>query len=451
MSENYSDYTISFNYEQRLAEYDIKGSIAHSRMLAKQNIISDSDNEKIINGLNIVLDEIKSEKIKWNKDLEDIHMNIEFRLTELIGDTGAKLHTARSRNDQISLDMRMYVKDLNNQAINLLIKLVNTLINLAEDNISFILPGYTHLQRAQPILLSHHLLAYAEMFYRDINRFHESFERVDVMPLGSGALAGLPYNLDREFVSKQLGFAKVSNNSIDAVSDRDFILDYNYSSSVTMMHISRLCEELIIWSTDEFGFIKLSKEFTTWSSIMPQKRNPDFAELARGKTGRVYGNLFALFTILKGLPLAYNRDMQEDKEGFFDTADTINSTLDILVSMIGTTQFNKQNMLDAVNNSYILATDIADYLVSKSVPFRKAHEIVSKMTDYCLDNNKYFHQLTIDEFKKFSSDFEIDIFEINPINSINNRNTVGGTSELQVKNSILDIKSRIKSIATKYA
>lgn len=451
MSENYSDYTISFNYEQRLAEYDIKGSIAHSRMLAKQNIISDSDNEKIINGLNIVLDEIQSEKIKWNKDLEDIHMNIEFRLTELIGDTGAKLHTARSRNDQISLDMRMYVKDLNNQAINLLIKLVNTLINLAEDNISFILPGYTHLQRAQPILLSHHLLAYAEMFYRDINRFHESFERVDVMPLGSGALAGLPYNLDREFVSKQLGFAKVSNNSIDAVSDRDFILDYNYASSVTMMHISRLCEELIIWSTDEFGFIKLSKEFTTWSSIMPQKRNPDFAELARGKTGRVYGNLFALFTILKGLPLAYNRDMQEDKEGFFDTADTINSTLDILVSMIGTTQFNKQNMLDAVNNSYILATDIADYLVSKSVPFRKAHEIVSKMTDYCLDNNKYFHQLTIDEFKKFSSDFEIDIFEINPINSINNRNTVGGTSELQVKNSILDIKSRIKSIATKYA
>ena len=451
MSENYSDYTISFNYEQRLAEYDIKGSIAHSRMLAKQNIISDSDNEKIINGLNIVLDEIQSEKIKWNKDLEDIHMNIEFRLTELIGDTGAKLHTARSRNDQISLDMRMYVKDLNNQAINLLIKLVNTLINLAEDNISFILPGYTHLQRAQPILLSHHLLAYAEMFYRDINRFHESFERVDVMPLGSGALAGLPYNLDREFVSKQLGFAKVSKNSIDAVSDRDFILDYNYASSVTMMHISRLCEELIIWSTDEFGFIKLSKEFTTWSSIMPQKRNPDFAELARGKTGRVYGNLFALFTILKGLPLAYNRDMQEDKEGFFDTADTINSTLDILVSMLDTTQFNKQNMLDAVNNSYILATDIADYLVSKSVPFRKAHEIVSKMTDYCLDNNKYFHQLTIDEFKKFSSDFEIDIFEINPINSINNRNTVGGTSELQVKNSILDIKSRIKSIATKYA
>jgi len=451
MSENYSDYTISFNYEQRLAGYDIKGSIAHSRMLAKQNIISHSDNEKIINGLNIVLDEIQSGKFNWNKDLEDIHMNIEFRLTELIGDIGAKLHTARSRNDQISLDMRMYVKDLNNQAINSLIKLVNTLINLAKDKISFILPGYTHLQRAQPILLSHHLLAYAEMFYRDINRFHESFKRVDVMPLGSGALAGLPYNLDREFVSKQLDFSKISNNSIDAVSDRDFILDYNYSASVTMMHISRLCEELIIWSSDEFGFIKLSKEFTTWSSIMPQKKNPDFAELARGKTGRVYGNLFALFTILKGLPLAYNRDMQEDKEGFFDTADTINSTLDILVPMLGSTQFNKDNMLDAVNNSYILATDIADYLVSKSVPFRKAHEIVSKMTDYCLDNDKYFHQLTIDEFKKFSLDFEIDIFEINPMNSINNRNTVGGTSEFQVNKSILDIKSRIKSIATKYA
>ena len=451
MSENYSDYTISFNYEQRLAAYDIKGSIAHSRMLAKQNIIADSDNEKIINGLNNVLDEIQSGKFKWNKDLEDIHMNIEFRLTELIGDTGAKLHTARSRNDQISLDMRMYVKDLNKQAINLLIRLVNTLIKLADRNISFILPGYTHLQRAQPVLLSHHLLAYAEMFYRDINRFHDSFERADIMPLGSGALAGLPYNLDREFVAKQLGFSKISNNSIDAVSDRDFILDYNYSSSVAMMHISRLCEELIIWSTDEFGFITLSKEFTTWSSIMPQKRNPDFAELARGKTGRVYGNLFALFTILKGLPLAYNRDMQEDKEGFFDTADTINSTLDILASMLDSTQFNEQNMLDAVNNSYILATDIADYLVSKSVPFRKAHGIVSKMTDYCIENNKYFHQLTIDEFKKYSSDFEIDIFEINPINSVNNRNTVGGTSESQVKKSILDIKSRIKSIATKYA
>tara|TARA_B100000749_G_scaffold216722_1_gene171635 strand:- start:946 stop:2301 length:1356 start_codon:yes stop_codon:yes gene_type:complete len=451
MSENYSDYTISFNYEQRLAAYDIKGSIAHSRMLAKQNIIADSDNEKIINGLNNVLDEIQSGKFKWNKDLEDIHMNIEFRLTELIGDTGAKLHTARSRNDQISLDMRMYVKDLNKQAINLLIRLVNTLIKLADGNISFILPGYTHLQRAQPILLSHHLLAYAEMFYRDINRFHDSFERADIMPLGSGALAGLPYNLDREFVANQLGFSKISNNSIDAVSDRDFILDYNYSSSVAMMHISRLCEELIIWATDEFGFITLSKEFTTWSSIMPQKRNPDFAELARGKTGRVYGNLFALFTILKGLPLAYNRDMQEDKEGFFDTADTINSTLDILASMLDSTQFNEQNMLDAVNNSYILATDIADYLVSKSVPFRKAHEIVSKMTDDCIENNKYFHQLTIDEFKKYSSDFEIDIFEINPINSVNNRNTVGGTSESQVKKSIVDIKSRIKSIATKYA
>ncbi len=451
MSENYSDYTISFNYEQRLAAYDIKGSIAHSRMLAKQNIIADSDNEKIINGLNNVLDEIQSGKFKWNKDLEDIHMNIEFRLTELIGDTGAKLHTARSRNDQISLDMRMYVKDLNKQAINLLIRLVNTLIKLADGNISFILPGYTHLQRAQPVLLSHHLLAYAEMFYRDINRFHDSFERADIMPLGSGALAGLPYNLDREFVAKQLGFSKISNNSIDAVSDRDFILDYNYSSSVAMMHISRLCEELIIWATDEFGFITLSKEFTTWSSIMPQKRNPDFAELARGKTGRVYGNLFALFTILKGLPLAYNRDMQEDKEGFFDTADTINSTLDILASMLDSAQFNEQNMLDAVNNSYILATDIADYLVSKSVPFRKAHEIVSKMTDYCIENNKYFYQLTIDEFKKYSSDFEIDIFEINPINSVNNRNTVGGTSESQVKKSIVDIKSRIKSIATKYA
>ena len=446
MSKNYLKYTMSYDYEQRLAKYDIKGSLAHSLMLAKQQIISIEEMRKIHEGLNQVLIEIENDTFKWNPELEDIHMNIEFRLTEIIGNIGSKLHTGRSRNDQISLDMRMYVKDLNIDTIYKLINLIKCLIKLSEKYISYILPGYTHLQRAQPILLSHHLLAYAEMFLRDIDRFNDAFLRADFMPLGTGALAGLPYDLDREFVAKELGFKNITSNSIDTVSDRDFLLDYSYASSVAMMHISRLSEEIVLWSSDEFGFAKLSKDFTTWSSIMPQKRNPDFAELARGKTGRVYGDLFRLFTILKGLPLAYNRDMQEDKEGFFDIADTINFTLDIFTDMLDTIIFNKENMYKAVEESYVLATDIADYLVGKSIPFRNAHKIVSEMTDFCLKNNKYFHELTLLEYKQFSDKFEKDILDIDPAFSINKRNTIGGTSETQVRLNISNIKSRLKLI-----
>ena len=446
MSKNYLKYTMSYDYEQRLAKYDIKGSLAHSLMLAKQQIISTEEMRKIHEGLNQVLNEIENDTFKWNPELEDIHMNIEFRLTEIIGNIGSKLHTGRSRNDQISLDMRMYVKDLNIDTIYKLINLIKCLIKLSEKHFSFILPGYTHLQRAQPILLSHHLLAYAEMFLRDIDRFNDAFLRADFMPLGTGALAGLPYDLDREFVAKELGFKNITSNSIDTVSDRDFLLDYSYASSVAMMHISRLSEEIVLWSSDEFGFAKLSKDFTTWSSIMPQKRNPDFAELARGKTGRVYGDLFRLFTILKGLPLAYNRDMQEDKEGFFDIADTINFTLDIFTDMLDTIIFNKENMYKAVEESYVLATDIADYLVGKSIPFRNAHKIVSEMTDFCLKNNKYFHELTLLEYKQFSDKFEKDILDIDPAFSINKRNTIGGTSETQVRLNISNIKSRLKLI-----
>ena len=446
MSKNYLKYTMSYDYEQRLAKYDIKGSLAHSLMLAKQQIISTEEMRKIHEGLNQVLIEIENDTFKWNPELEDIHMNIEFRLTEIIGNIGSKLHTGRSRNDQISLDMRMYVKDLNIDTIYKLINLIKCLIKLSEKYFSYILPGYTHLQRAQPILLSHHLLAYAEMFLRDIDRFNDAFLRADFMPLGTGALAGLPYDLDREFVAKELGFKNITSNSIDTVSDRDFLLDYSYASSVAMMHISRLSEEIVLWSSDEFGFAKLSKDFTTWSSIMPQKRNPDFAELARGKTGRVYGDLFRLFTILKGLPLAYNRDMQEDKEGFFDIADTINFTLDIFTDMLNTIIFNKENMYKAVEESYVLATDIADYLVGKSIPFRNAHKIVSEMTDFCLKNNKYFHELTLLEYKQFSDKFEKDILDIDPAFSINKRNTIGGTSETQVRLNISNIKSRLKLI-----
>jgi argininosuccinate lyase len=446
MSKNYLKYTMSYDYEQRLAKYDIKGSLAHSLMLAKQQIISTEEMRKIHEGLNQVLIEIENDTFKWNPELEDIHMNIEFRLTEIIGNIGSKLHTGRSRNDQISLDMRMYVKDLNIDTIYKLINLIKCLIKLSEKYISYILPGYTHLQRAQPILLSHHLLAYAEMFLRDIDRFNDAFLRADFMPLGTGALAGLPYDLDREFVAKELGFKNITSNSIDTVSDRDFLLDYSYASSVAMMHISRLSEEIVLWSSDEFGFAKLSKDFTTWSSIMPQKRNPDFAELARGKTGRVYGDLFRLFTILKGLPLAYNRDMQEDKEGFFDIADTINFTLDIFTDMLDTIIFNKENMYKAVEESYVLATDIADYLVGKSIPFRNAHKIVSEMTDFCLKNNKFFYELTLLEYKQFSNKFEKDILDIDPAFSINKRNTIGGTSETQVRLNISNIKSRLKLI-----
>tara|TARA_B100000686_G_scaffold309242_1_gene350977 strand:- start:563 stop:1918 length:1356 start_codon:yes stop_codon:yes gene_type:complete len=446
MSKDYSKYTISYNYEQRLAKYDIEGSIAHSKMLSKQNIISEKEFEIIQKGLLTVLSEIENHQFIWKPELEDIHMNIEFRLTELIGEVGSKLHTARSRNDQISLDMRMYIKDLNILAINNLILLINKLVDVSEKNSGIIMPGYTHLQRAQPILLSHHLLAYAEMFLRDIDRYFDSYKRADVMPLGSGALAGLPYHLDREFVAKELGFNSISNNSIDTVSDRDFILDYSYASSTTMMHISRFSEEIILWSSEEFGFINLGKQFTTWSSIMPQKRNPDFAEIARGKTGRVYGDLFRLLTILKGLPLAYNRDMQEDKEGFFDIADTLNLTLEIFSDMIGSLTFNKSKMLKAVENSYVLATDIADYLVAKSVPFRQAHKIVSEMTDFCIKENKYFSELELKDYKSFSDKFDKDIFDITPLYSVNKRDTYGGTSENQIKNNIGNIKSRIKLI-----
>ena len=446
MSKDYSKYTISYNYEQRLAKYDIEGSIAHSKMLSKQNIITEKEFAIIQKGLLTVLSEIDNQQFIWKPELEDIHMNIEFRLTEIIGEVGSKLHTARSRNDQISLDMRMYIKDLNILAINKLILLINKLVEVSEENSDIIMPGYTHLQRAQPILLSHHLLAYAEMFLRDIDRYLDSYKRADVMPLGSGALAGLPYDLDREFVAKELGFSSLSNNSIDTVSDRDFILDYSYASSTTMMHISRFSEEIIIWSSEEFGFTNLGKQFTTWSSIMPQKRNPDFAELARGKTGRVYGDLFRLFTILKGLPLAYNRDMQEDKEGFFDIADTLNLTLEIFSDMIGSLTFNKSKMLKAVENSYVLATDIADYLVSKSVPFRQAHKIVSEMTDFCIKEKKYFSELELKDYKSFSEKFDKDIFDITPLYSVNKRDTYGGTSENQINNNIANIKSRIKLI-----
>ncbi|MCH8310091.1 MAG: argininosuccinate lyase, partial [Chloroflexi bacterium] len=352
LKEVSSDYTVSLHYDRRLYKQDIEGSIAHARMLAKQEIIEHVDATAIVEGLGRISDEIESNTFPWRPEHEDIHMNIELRLHELIGEPALKLHTARSRNDQVALDMRMYMKEVISETLNALSGLQRSLIQLAEDNIDVVMPGYTHLQRAQPVLFAHHMLAYFQMFDRDQSRFRQAYERADVMPLGSGALAGLPYPLDREFVRRELGFARISENSMDAVSDRDFMLDFLSAASICAMHISRFAEELVLWSTDEFDFIRLSDDYTTGSSIMPQKRNPDFAEIARGKTGRVYGNLLALLTTMKGLPLTYNRDLQEDKEGLFDTIDTLIPTLTIFADMISKMSLNKSRLLDAAQGSY---------------------------------------------------------------------------------------------------
>ena len=378
LREVFSDYTVSIHYDRRLYRQDIAGSIAHARMLSKQGIISQSDADAIIAGLGDIQEEISSGEFAWKPELEDIHMNIERRLFELIGEPALRLHTARSRNDQVALDVRMYAKEAIEDILAALYDLRWNLVSLAERHPDAPMPGYTHVQRAQPVLAAHHLLAYYEMFSRDSERFRQAYERTDVMPLGSGALAGLPYRIDRQFVADELGFSRISVNSMDAVSDRDFLLDFLSASSICVMHLSRMAEELVLWSSDEFGFVRMPDEYTTGSSIMPQKRNPDFAEIARGKTGRVYGSLIGLLTVLKGLPLTYNRDMQEDKEGFFDTSDTILSTLRIFADLISGLELNVGRMRRTAGESYVLATDIADYLVERGAPFREAYRIVSR-------------------------------------------------------------------------
>jgi len=375
----------------------------------------------------------KSRMVLIVSDFEDVHMNIENRLTEIIGDVAGKLHTARSRNDQIALDMRMFAKDSAVNILGSLYGLIEVLINDARSHFAVVLPGYTHLQRAQPVLFAHHLLAYVEMLTRDTERFWQVLENSDVMPLGSGAIAGSPYQLDRELVAKELGFNKISQNSMDAVSDRDFLLDILSASSISMMHLSRLCEELILWSSDEFNFIKISDEYTTGSSMMPQKRNPDFAELTRGRTGRVYGNLFALLTTMKGLPLTYNRDLQEDKEAVFDTVDTLTACLSVCAGMIATMEVNSTNMRKAVESGTLLATDYADYLVSKGLPFRQAHHIVSAISATALSENINLTDIKLTDLKKYSDLFEKDVFLIDIESSIEARNTVGGTAVSRVK------------------
>jgi argininosuccinate lyase len=435
-NEKVLKYTESISFDNRLYRHDIAGSIVHARMLGKQKIISSEDAEIIVNGLKEVLDEIDHGKFKFLSEHEDIHMNIEARLAEKIGTIAGKLHTARSRNDQVALDLRLYVKEVISDIIKRLRGLQLAVVTQAENNINVIMPGYTHLQPAQPVLLAHHLLAYFEMFQRDIERFSYCLKHTDVLPLGSGALAGVTFNIDREFVARELGFEQISRNSMDAVADRDFVIEFESAACICMMHVSRIAEEIILWSTREFGFVELDEAYTTGSSIMPQKKNPDVAELARGKTGRIYGNLVAILTTMKALPLTYNRDMQEDKEGLFDTVDSLTNTLSIFIEMIKTLSFNTVNISKAVDGGYMLSTDLADYLVRKGVSFRQAHAIVGKLVSFAIDKGANLNDISLADYKKFSPLYDNDVKNITLESSIIARDVNGGTAYSQVKEAL---------------
>lgn len=427
------EYTASILFDKELAEEDIQGSLAHVTMLGKQGILPADDVEKIKDGLHRVLQRIKRGDIEFSISDEDIHMNIEKTLIDDVGPVGGKLHTGRSRNDQVATDMHLWLRKRVVEFVDMLHKLQSALVEQAKANTDTILPGYTHLQRAQPILFAHHLMAYVAMFGRDIERLQDSYKRINVLPLGAGALAGTTFPIDRHFVAEQLKFDRVYENSLDAVSDRDFILEFLSHASIIMMHLSRLSEELILWSSTEFRFVELDDAFCTGSSIMPQKKNPDVPELVRGKTGRVYGNLVGLLTVLKSLPLAYNKDMQEDKEGMFDTVKTMQGALQLFAPMIATMKVNGQRMRQAVNQDFSNATDIADFLVGKGMPFRQAHEVIGKTVLYCIEQNKYLLDLTLDEFKQFSPLFDERIYAVlQPEQVVNARNVYGGTAKEQV-------------------
>jgi argininosuccinate lyase len=432
VDKNVLKYVASIPFDRRLYKQDIAGSVAHARMLASRKLISKKEAELIIKGLESIRKEIEQGKFEFKLELEDIHMNIESRLFEKIGDVAGKLHTARSRNDQIALDLRLFVKEAIADTIGELEAFQSALLDLAEANKSAVMPGYTHLQQAQPVLFAHHILAYFEMLRRDVTRFRDCFKRTNVMPLGSGALAGAGYPIDRDFVARELGFGELSRNSLDAVADRDFIIEYEAAAAITMMHLSRLAEEMVLWSSAEFGFIELDDAYTTSSSIMPQKKNPDVMELARGKTGIVYGNLLGLLTVMKGLPLAYNRDMQEDKKGLFDTVDTLLATLQVFTGLIKGLKINADLMQRAMSGSYLLATDLADYLVGKGLPFREAHKIVGELVQYAIGKGKGFQELSIAEYRKFSPLFKNDVYGITIDTSVAARNIFGGTSPKQV-------------------
>lgn len=430
-------FTASIDFDKRLYRHDIQGSIAHARMLGRQEIITREESESIISGLLDILDRIERGEFDFSVSLEDIHMNIEARLTEKIGEAGKRLHTGRSRNDQVALDIRLYLRDEIKEIVAFLDLLMESLLRQATTHLGVVMPGYTHLQVAQPILFSHYMLAYLEMFRRDRGRLQDCLKRLNALPLGAGALAGTTFPINREYVADILKFPEVTRNSIDSVSDRDFALEFLSAASIIMMHLSRFSEELIIWSTSEFRFIELSDSFCTGSSIMPQKKNPDVPELVRGKTGRVYGNLMALLTVMKALPLAYNKDMQEDKEPIFDTIDTVKGCLKIFADMIGEMRLNVDRMHAAAGGGFSTATDVADYLVRKGLPFRDAHEAVGKAVHYCIENGKDLPDLSMEEWQTFSDKIEEDIVDAITLEaSVNARDATGGTSPHRVSDEI---------------
>jgi argininosuccinate lyase len=439
------EFTASIPYDWRLYPYDIAGSIAHATMLGKTGIITKKESMRIIRGLEHILKEIATGTFEFSVALEDIHMNIESRLIQKIGSTGGKLHTARSRNDQVALDLRMYIRDEIARTHDLLRSLQRILVDLAYRYHEVALPGYTHLQRAQPVLLGHHLLAYFDMFERDRGRLEDCFRRVDVMPLGAGALAGTVLPIDREFVAKQLGFSRISENSMDAVSDRDFAIEFIAACAQIMMHLSRLAEELVLWSSSEFGFITIADAFTTGSSIMPQKKNPDVAELTRGKTGRVYGSLMALLTVMKGLPLAYNRDMQEDKEPVFDSADTVAHSLSVFMEMLNSITVHREAMRKAAEDGFITATDLADYLVRKNLPFRQAHEIVGKAVLRAIELECGLVAMPLNEYKKLSPLINEDVYDALSLEaSVGRRTSLGGTAPSNLKKRLRTLKIKMR-------
>lgn len=437
-------FTESVSFDRRLWKHDIEGSIAHAGMLGKQGIIGRTEERRIIKALREIAVEIESGKFRFSEELEDIHMNIEAALMEKVGPVGGKLHTARSRNDQVALDMRLYLRAEVDEIIARIKRLQGAMLEVAEANIALIMPGYTHMQRAQPVLLAHHLLGYVEMLLRDRERLAECRRRTNVLPLGAGALAGTSLPIDRKYVARLLGFDSVAQNSMDAVSDRDFCLEFVSASSILMMHLSRLSEELVLWASEEFSFIELPDSFATGSSIMPQKKNPDVPELVRGKVGRVYGNLMGLLTIMKGLPLAYNRDLQEDKPPVFDTVDTVTACLDILSDMLPRIRFNEKRMLEAASKGYSTATDMAEYLVGKGLPFRAAHEVTGKVVAFSIGRGKWLSDLALKELKKFSPLFEADVMScLTAVASVNSRDSEGGTSPRQVKRQIKRLKALV--------
>lgn len=441
-TQSANEFNASIQFDQRFYAQDIQGSTAHARMLAKQGILTADEAEAITSTLAAIKEDIEAGKIEFTIENEDIHMNIESVLTERIGDTGKKLHTARSRNDQVAVDFRLYMRQEIDLIIALVEKLKEALYKIAEGNQETIMPGYTHLQRAQPVTLAHYMLAYYQMFSRDASRLADCRKRLNQLPLGSGALAGTTYNTDRDFLAKELDFDGICPNSIDAVSDRDFALEFLSDASILMMHLSRFCEELIIWNSTEFGFIDMDDAFSTGSSIMPQKKNPDMAELIRGKTGRVYGDMITLFTLMKSLPLAYNKDMQEDKPPVFDAVDTLKASIGIFTEMISTITFNKDTMRAAVKNGFMNATDAADYLVRKGIPFRDCHEIIGRIVLHCVNNNTAIEDIPLETLREFSDKFDEDIYEnITAEACVNAKKSKGSTSFASVREQLAAIKN----------